>query len=466
MPIIIKYFLKILKKNVTEVIQKFFTTGHERSIQLKKNISFSFIINGLMILVGIIRVPLFLLYLRPEQYGIWLTLTSVIGWFTFFDMGFGNGLRNKLGEALAKNEKNLARTYVSTTYAIISIIMITAFILFISIHPLLNWSKILNAPDDLQNVLSILAVIVVTSFTLKFILSLLGTVLIADQRPAVQSTLSALSSIIYLLIIIVLIRTTKPSLILVGIASGFSELIVLVVASIILYSKKYNYLKPSFQYINFKYFHELGTLGIKFFILQVAAIVVFSTDNMIITQICGPEQVVPYNVAFRYLGVLSMIYGIIIFPFWSAYTQAYVVHDIQWIKKTMWKSVQIWAVIGFGTVLAVIFSKTIYHLWLGNKVDVPWGLSIGMGLYVIMSSWNNIYAFFINGVGKIKLQMYYGVLAMLMNIPVSIFFAKSLNMGSTGVILGTCVSLSLGSVLGPIQSLKIINGRAIGIWNK
>ena len=93
-------------------------------------------------------------------------------------------------------------------------------------------------------------------------------------------------------------------------------------------------------------------------------------------------------------------------------------------------------------------------------------LSVFMGLFAIISTWNNIFAYFINGVGKIKLQMYYGIIAMLINIPISIFFAKNLGMGSAGVILGTCVSLLFGFIFGPIQCWRIINNKAKGIWLK
>jgi len=105
-------------------------------------------------------------------------------------------------------------------------------------------------------------------------------------------------------------------------------------------------------------------------------------------------------------------------------------------------------------------------MWVGDKVHIPFLLSAFMGLYVIISTWNNIFAYFINGVGKIKLQMYCGIVAMLINIPISIFFAKNLNMGSAGVILGTCFSLSIGAYFAPMQSFKIIKGNARGIWNK
>ena len=43
-------------------------------------------------------------YLSPEIYGIWLTVSSVIVWLNFFDVGFTLGLKNKLAEALADGD--------------------------------------------------------------------------------------------------------------------------------------------------------------------------------------------------------------------------------------------------------------------------------------------------------------------------------------------------------------------------
>src|SRR5450755_4419818 len=99
------------------IVKNLINRGHSRSINAKKNILFSFLIKGCNIAIGLILVPLTIHYVKPIQYGIWLTLSSIIGWFGFFDIGLGNGLRNKFAEALAKGEHERARIYVSTTYA-------------------------------------------------------------------------------------------------------------------------------------------------------------------------------------------------------------------------------------------------------------------------------------------------------------------------------------------------------------
>ena len=126
----------------------------------------------------------------------------------------------------------------------------------------------------------------------------------------------------------------------------------------------------------------------------------------------------------------------------------------------------IWLLVIVGVIVLLAISKYFYLIWVGDKVHIPSLLSAFMGFYAIIFTWNNIFAYFINGVGKIKLQMYCGIIGMIMNIPISIYFAKNLNMGSTGIILGTCTSLIIGSFFIPIQTLKIIKGGSKGIWNK
>jgi len=160
-----------------------------------------------------------------------------------------------------------------------------------------------------------------------------------------------------------------------------------------------------------------------------------------------------------------MVFTIIITPYWSAFTDAITINDIKWIKNSINKLIRIWLLVVAGVIILLAIAKYFYLMWVGDKVYIPFILSAFMGLYAIISAWNNIFAYFINGVGKIKLQMYIGSVEMIVNIPISIFFAKNMNMGSAGVILGTCFTLAIGSLLMPIQTLKIIKGKAKGIWN-
>ena len=96
------------------------------------------------------------------------------------------------------------------------------------INPYLNWASILNAGDDpnLQNELSLLALIVFSFFCLRFVFQILATILIADQQPAKASLLNLYSNALSLLFIAILVKTTSSSLVYIGII--FSSLPVIV----------------------------------------------------------------------------------------------------------------------------------------------------------------------------------------------------------------------------------------------
>lgn len=93
-------------------------------------------------------------------------------------------------------------------------------------------------------------------------------------------------------------------------------------------------------------------------------------------------------------------------------------------------------------------------------------LSAFTALFVVVYLWYSIFIYFINGTGKIKLQLYTAVTVAIFNIPLSIFLAKNMGMGAAGVILGSCITYLPGAILGPIQYFKLVNGKATGIWGK
>lgn len=110
-------------------IKKYIQSGDVRSIMVKKNIAGSFVLKCISILISLQVVPLTINYVNPTQYGIWLTLSSIIAWLSYFDLGFAHGFRNRFTEAIAKNDIKSAKEYVSTTYAVLSIIF--SFILLL-----------------------------------------------------------------------------------------------------------------------------------------------------------------------------------------------------------------------------------------------------------------------------------------------------------------------------------------------
>ncbi len=427
-----------------------------RTKVVKFHISLTFVFKALGIGLSYLLIPLTINYLNVEQFGIWMTLLSVLSWVAFFDIGLGNGLRNKLTEALSVNNIKLAKTYVSTAYAAITFIALIFFVILIFILPFVHWNKMFNT--TLISNAELLKVVFTVGFffLLNFVLSLCNSMFYAYQEASFSTLGTLLLNLFALFAIYVLIHYTSGSLLYLGTCYGLS----MVLSNLLLvyyFFKRHPEVKPSIKHIDLSKIKEITSLGVKFFIIQMAALVIFATSNIIITQLLGPEHVTPYNVVFKLFSIITIGHSIVLAPLWSAYTEAYTKGDIGWIRNALKKFNLLMIPIIISVLILVVFARKIINIWVGPNIQFPYLLVLFMGIYTVISVWNNIYAYFVNGIGKIKLQMYSAILGGFINIPLSIYFVKHLSLGISGVILGTIVSLSLFAVIGPMQSYHILN---------
>ena len=426
-----------------------------RTKTVRFHISMSFIYKILAVGLSYLLIPLTVNYLNAEQYGIWMTLLSIMSWVSFFDIGLGNGLRNKLAEALSANDIKLAKIYVSTAYCAVTIISLVFLVILLSVLPLTNWTKIFNTSSLSSIELSRVVFVVGFSFLLNFVLSLGSHIFFAYQEASLATMRSVLLNLFALIAIYVLIKHTSDSLLYLALCYGLAMVLSNVLLTYYLF-RKHSAVVPSIRNIDLGKTREIASLGVRFFVIQIAVLIIFATDNLIITQLLGPDQVTPYNVLFKLFSIVTVGHGVIVATLWSAYTDAYAKGDIKWIKKTLKKLNILMIPIIIGVSIMVVFSREIINIWIGPNIKFPYLLAVLMGLYVIIAVWNNIYAYFVNGIGKINPQMYSAICGGLINIPLSIYFAKYLDMGISGVILGSIISISLFAVVIPIQTYFIL----------
>ncbi len=437
-----------------------------RTTQALKQISYSFAYKAISIGVGLAYVPLLLHYLNSEKYGVWLTLTSILGWFSFFDIGLGNGLRNKLSEAIAKNNYSLGRKYVSTTYALLIIIFGVLLIVFHVINPFLKWSSILNTTRIDTNDLYLLTSVVFSFFLIRFIVQLISIVYFADQKPSITNVITTLGQIVSFIIVWFLVKFSQnQDLVLLGSIISAVPVFIFIGVSIIAFSNKYKYLAPNIRQIDFTYTKDLLNVGFKFFFLQICYIIVFSTSNFFIAQLYGPDEVAIYNVAYKYFQIPVMVYSIILSPLWSSVTNAYVLKDYKWLKKTIKQANIVSIIFSFGVIVMQVISQWVFKLWVGNKVIVPVDLCIMLSVFTIIQIFLSPYSHFINGTGILKLTTSLTAFGIVLYI-VLIFVFGNIFSNSSGVVLAIIFTSLIGAIIQPWQTHKILQLKAKGIWIK
>lgn len=438
-------------------------TSSERTNLAIKNIGLSILLKGGSILISFLLVPMTLGYLNTYEYGIWLTLNSVLSWVYLIDIGLGNGLRNKLTESLAKNDYTLGKIYVSTTFFFMTLIVLSFYALFLLSGFLLDWYAILNVDSSKVTNLNLLVNIVFAFVCIGFLFRMIGNIYMAYQLPAANDLLNLIGNLCSLLIIFILTKTTAGSL--KDVAVTFSA----VPASVYLLAfpvtfKIFPKIAPALKYVKRRYFGSLISLGLKFFILQISGILIFTTSNLIISQIFGPEEVTPYNLAFKYMSILTIGFTILLTPFWSAVTDAVTKGEYDWVRKTVKFLNRIWLLSVIVCVIMVVLSDWIYKIWLSDSVHIPMILTITCAIYTCVNNWNNIYSYIIAGTGKLYIQLLLASFQGLIYIPGAILLSKVL--GVAGIPIALICTLLLSSILPPIQCYRIINKKAYGIWAK
>lgn len=440
--------------------------GHERTVKAKKNVLLAIGYKGIGVLIGFLYFPLSLSYLDPVRFGIFLTMASMIDWFGELDVGIGNGLRNRLGEAVADGDEEKARAYVSTTFFTIGTIFSFAALVFMTVSYFLPWSSWLQADVSLNKEIALLAMFMFGAFAINFVASHIYEVFYALQRAAIVSLFSMITKLSFLLVILYLLYFTDDSLVLYGAAKTVTFALVPLSVCILYFWGSLKKYRPSFRLVKLEYFRDLFSMGFRFFLIKISMIIIYQTNNILIARFVTLEGVSQYNAVYKYLSIFLMFFVILTNQLWSANLEAYRKKELEWMRRTLRNLLKVWGVTILFSVVMVLISPIFFDLWLGNKIEIPFMLTIAVALSVAVTTWVNMHNLVVNGTGKIQLQMIAWIIVSVINIPLSIFFAVNLELGTIGIVLGTVVSMLPMAILAPIQVRKVIHQTDRGIWAK
>lgn len=413
-----------------------------------KNIGVSMIAKPIGMLLMFIYTPMVLAFLGEEKYGVWAIILNIISWINYFDIGIGNGLRNKLAEAFAKEEKENSQMLVSTAYFATIIVSLIFCILLICVWSALDLSHFFNLNINGENVDR--AVIVSIVFVcINFVLSLSRTIMYAIQKSGLVSVMGVEGQALQIFVLLIVSYVLKESIMAVAIIYGGISLSDNIILKMII-DYKYKYLKPQIKKIDLSKFKSLMSLGIGFFVMQICTLVLNTTDNLLISKLFGAIEVTTYDIVYKVFYMFIQVHAIVIMPMWSAYTAAIARSDINWIKKTMKKVNLVTVVLSLGVFVAIFMFEPFASLWLGKSLNYGEDLIILVALYMILQMISNNYSSFLCGAGEIREASALAVIGAIVNIPLSVFFSIKMEMGLSGIILGSLVVMAMNVIIFPI----------------
>ena len=410
---------------------------------------------GISIILSLVYVPVVLNYLGDYKYGVWASVLSILSWISYFDLGIGNGLRNRLSEALASDGPKIdAKTLISSAYAILgAVVAVVAVVCGVAIT-LVDWAALLSAWDVSESLLCVMEISFL-GMCFSFVLMLCNNIFYAFQKAQVVNLMAVFQQAVMLLSVWLLSLTRTNDLTVVAVLYVCSNVLVYGGFTVFVFLRN-RAIAPSFKCIDGRVAKDLGGLGIKFFITQMATLILFTTDNLIISNLFGPEQVTVYSTANKVFTVIISLFAALVVPLWSKTTVDFARRDIEEIRRTLGKMYRLFAVAAVGTALLAVVFRPLVALWLGRDLEFSWSLILMMGLYAIVYMWNTIWSQIINGLTLVNFMVVVACVQAVVNIPLSFFLATGCGLGIEGVLLGTILTMAISSVTYPVYARRAL----------
>lgn len=456
--------IQVIPRGIKKIAAKF-GEQDRRTRSLAKNSVIALVARAASILATLLIVPLTINYLNSTNYGIWLTIASVVTLVNHFDLGLGQGFKNRFAECLAKGDDVRARQYVSTTYFAITCVVAVLLVILLTVNSFISWSSFLKVPETLDGELSRTCAVIIVFTCLNMIANIFSSLLAGDQRPATGGVILALGQYLSLLVIFILTKVSTGTLFNFALYYSGIPCIVMGLASIVFFAgKRYRKYAPRLRFVKTGLIRNILNLGIQFFVINICLILVFQIINVVILRELGAENVTRYNIANRYFGILYMVVSIVVMTLWPAFTDAYTLRDFAWMKKTGRRFDRL-LLLGVGAgLLMLAVSGPVYRIWIGDSVQMPFAISAAMLILILCQCFGNVYMNMINGIGTIRIQLILYVIFALLSWPMFSWLGR--NWGLLGIVLFPSLVYLVQGLFAKLQLEKIINQTAGGIWAK
>jgi O-antigen/teichoic acid export membrane protein len=386
----------------------------------------------------LISLPLALRYLGAERYGIWATVASVSVWINLLDLGIANSLTNLVARAYAQGSQKAAARAFSNALALTCAAAVAAGCIFVFIWQRVKWVELFNASPALWQEVRWTVLVAAFLMLAGLPLNLTGKVLAGYQELHIYNQSVAAGAVCNLagLGLGIAERASMPVLFLFSFG-GTSAVSCGLLLWLVLRHKPW--MLPRRALLHRPTSSALLNSGWSFFLIQVAAVVVFSSDNIIVSHYLGAAQVTPYSVTWRLVGFAAVLQSLLFTALWPAYTEAHARGDVGWIRRTYRKTMQTTLALNFGCALVLVcVGRPLIRHWAGAAAVPSRPLLLAMACWSVVGGLTMVQSCLLAALNRTRAQALLSVIACCVNLTISILLVTRI--GSLGVILGTLVS--------------------------
>jgi O-antigen/teichoic acid export membrane protein len=427
--------------------------GLERYRRAGITASTSFLSKALTIIISFVSVPLTVHYLGTERYGVWLTISSLLGWMALTDFGLaGNALVNVIAEADGKDDRQLAREYSASAFWALTGVSMLIGVVLASAFRSIPWRAIFRVSQAVSTHELLLACsLSLLIFALNLPLNMLNSIYSAYQDGFVSNMWSMASNLVALvsLIVVTQLHGGLPALI---IATFGTRALVSMVNAVYLFSSRYPWLRPSLSAVRWTRINRLFTLGSKYMVTQLANLGIYQSQPLIITQLLGPAQVAVFVIAYKIIAVPVDLAYIATTPFVSAFAEAKARGDWNWIRNAFKNATLVCLAFGIPVTIGIAFSgKLLVRLLAGPQTVPDWSVIAWLSVYTLIGMGFMTTGQVLCGIERV------GVLAISLSCSAIITISLGILLAHTWGLAGVAAGMAIAKLItySPLQGYQV-----------
>ena len=426
-----------------------------------RNVIGAFLVKGGALVVSLCTLPAYISFFNNEEVlGVWYTILSLLNWILNFDLGIGNGLRNHLSESLSLGDKEETKRYISSAYFSIGIIIIVACLLFPIVIHFINLNSLLNIDYSIvsSHSLYIAAIIVLVGVLIQFWLKLINSILYALQKSSINNFLVLCTNTMILVIALIFPSgSNETNVIVMAVVHALAVALPLLLATIIIFFGKLRYAIPNIKYITKSHIKKVLSLGGTFFFIQIAYMVIMSTNEFLITQTSGNIYVVEYQAYYKLYSLGSTVFALALTPIWSVITKAKTEGNYTWIMSTYKKFMLLAIIFYAGEFLIIPIMRPLINIWIGADAlpSISILTSVLFAILGCLMILNSILSSIANGMGDLKIQTICFMIGAIIKVPLSILLVELTNRWD-GVIIANIICVGLYCLIQPLLIKRMI----------
>lgn len=397
------------------------------------------------IIISLFLAPYIIGYIGVERYGVWAIVGVLTGYFGLLDFGISTSFVKHISEYYAKKDYQKINQVLNTGfvfYSIFAVLIITSAVL--TIHPLLYF---FNIPSALHNEARFVFLLGIIIFGVSNAAGAFDAVQTGLQRMDISNKLTIAVSALQITGTIVFLKMGYglPGLMV-------NNVIIAVIngaASIIVSFKILPELRFNPILFTKEIFKKLFSFGYKLQIVRASVIFMVQADKLFITYFLSIGLVTFYHLAAVIAETATLVPLLLVSALLPAFSEIAAKGERSKLIDGYTRMTKYLGLIASPLfTLIIISAPQIMTAWMGAGYEKSVLIIQMLGIGWLWSVLGGVRPVVLQAIGKPGIETRVGLIAAILNIPLSIFFI--IRFGFAGVALGTsialCFSVSYGFI--------------------